>query len=391
MQLPLLALKAGDPSEKEPPAAETGVKALQLGRPGPNLTPATTPWECTHNCIFHSNTALTESVVQAEPAAMNDWVTRVLNPIDQAFNAIDPSRSFKIGFVTTATFGNARKTPEDRRGMIGAMVAGCDTLRRMFSLTGRAVEVYPIHLYSSEAFEPPAAQLVAEYEAMVMRMTRNLGYPNSQEDTLNIVQGPQSQTKQILANMFSKVEMMHIEGGQTHWLLNRMAGAGYDNAIAGFRGIVSGSSAGTNVHGMHTMLQAWKCQWAGCDDDSEAGLATAPITNTPSVCGPAETGSCYMNGMEVTNRAHYCHYVPGDAEWLKRFYLATDEAISPYQTSLPQVMADGECIIGGPMFMPSGGAQRLPSDSSVASVRDQRVAFMIPNIVHCRAEFGRFT
>ena len=165
---------------------------------------------------------------------------------------------------------------------------------------------------------------------------------------MRIVEGKQVDTREEIRVMLANVDVVYLGGGSTHWLLGRLYGCGFDDALSAWTGLVSGASAGANCLGMHTMLQAWKCTFKpACDDTGDAALWTAAITNNTSVCGPAKYGACLFNGLEATNRAHYCHFETGDEAFLAQFYRAENSSFTPYQHSVPLALADGEAFLIG--------------------------------------------
>lgn len=375
--------------------ATVGVPALVLGIPAQNRTPDPDPWASTHDCVFFSSVDGYYDIVTTDPRARAEWASTVPARLNSAIG----DGPLRIAYVLTATVTVTLGLPNDqsatalRSTEFVYCLQGMQKLRELYDMDAsgkpgtRRVEVYPVHLYSDESFEVPAAQLAAEFSQV--RQANQAVWPlgTANENVLTVISGTQSETKAKLRAMLGTVEMLFMDEGNTHWLLNRLLGSGCDNALVGFRGIVSGAGAGTNVCGMHTMLQVYKNTVGQAEHTFDAGLSTNAITNDTSVCKNVDTGACNFNGIEVTNRAHYCAFKSDDSAWIKAFYAIGEQQVAPYQASLPQVLANGEVLVGGTLLTGGNTQRRYPADGIVATLPRQIEAYTT-NILAARVNFG---
>jgi hypothetical protein len=272
------------------------------------------------------------------------WTDNCIAPLKRG-----QTRKLKVMHIVSGALGTYRNTEDGLKAMSNYAAVQNELLRDIFGADGNFPQVYPVHIYSDERFELPS-QVIKQYFEEAMQIQPEIAAKTTDplETKLRIVAGRQEDTRDDLKSMIEAVDVVYLGGGSTHWLLGRLVGSGFDDVISGWTGLVCGASSGANCLGMHTMLQAWKCTFKPqCDDVGDAALWTAEISNHTSICGPRVHGACLLNGLETTNRAHYCHFEVDDRQALLNFYAENNSSFTAYQSSPPLCLADGEVFLIG--------------------------------------------
>ena len=366
----------------------TGVPALLPGTQEPSQVPRSPPpiiLQAPYDVVLFSTLSTFHAFVAEHPAVRSSWVEKCLMPMKTG----NPTKQLRVMHVVTGSLGTGRGTQKGADTMCAYAASQNELVRDVFSADGTQAIVYPVHLYSDDRFELPSTELQSRFTTSLLQqpyINKRASY--DVELSMRIVEGHQENTKQDVRSLLDSVDVVYLGGGSTHWLLGRLVGSGFDDALSTWGGFVTGASSGANCLGVHTMLQAWKCSFnPGCDDAGDAALWTAEITNHTTVCGPQEFGACLFNALEATNRAHYCHFQEGDEPNLTRFYEEGNSSVTPYQRSIPLTLADGEAfLIGRKLFARSSVFnsdtlyERLPIAEHIVEIK-QKLGFGVQSVV----------
>ena len=234
-------------------------------------------------------------------------------------------------------------------------------LTQLFALKDCTTRVYDAHLFSGGTREVDQNTIQNEYIDACQRL---MGAP--QAGRLHFFAGTQAECKLQFQNFLrtNDINLIFLEGGNTHWLLQRTRGSGFDDILVNFEYYIGGSSAGTNVQGAHVGCQAYKCQYAPyeCDPLFDAPTWNSYMRNTSKTCTSVD--DCEWNSLELTNRAHYCHYRPALGAGIQDMYIKFRPDSSPSRMAVlttypPYLLADEELLVS------NHDAQhiQLPADS----------------------------
>ncbi len=322
----------------------------------PGLIP--NPFKMRPRQILCSNMPCSLDRCRNDPASAASWTT-----VLRAVAELTDDNSINILHIITGSLGPTTNAAFLRMRMEYAMNRSQD-LMQFFALQGCTTRVFDAHMYSELTHELSMNAIQAEYVNTGQRLTGRPFWGRMQ-----FFSGSQADCKRQISQFLAahKINLIFFEGGNTHWLLHRLRGSGFDDVLTDYDYFVGGSSAGSNVQGMHIGCQAYKCRYAGmqnCDPLYDAPMWDSYITNTTKTC--TNDRNCEWNALEFTNRAHFCHYDPVWGQGIRDMYIRypVQGALSRFNimsTYAPRLLADYELVASDHL----GHQLQVPNDANL--------------------------